>query len=68
MDWAGMIINLVAIALGLGVYIGIMNSKFGQEHTEYQYAIMLGTIILACLIGGLMRVIVGMIMGMPVGM
>ncbi|MCR4998316.1 MAG: hypothetical protein K6A05_00585 [Lachnospiraceae bacterium] len=64
MDWAGMIINLVAIALGLGVYIGIMNSKFGKEHVEYQYAIMLGTIILACLFGGLLRVLGGMIMGM----
>jgi hypothetical protein len=61
MDWVGMSINFVAILVGLGIYIGIYRSKWGQKHTEYQYAIMLVAILLACLVGGVLRVIVGWI-------
>lgn len=59
MDWTGLVINLVAIFAGLGIYIAIVRSKWGEAHQGYQYAIMLGTILLACIIGGVLRVIVG---------
>ena len=68
MNWMGMLINLFAIICGLAAYIGIMNSKFGKEHANLQYAIMLLTIILACLVGGLLRVVVGYFMGVPIHM
>lgn len=58
MDWFGLIINLVAIFVGLGLYLGIENTKWGKAHTEYQYAVMLAAILAACLIGGGLRVIV----------
>lgn len=66
MDWVNLGINLIAIIGGLACYIAIMNSKFGREHANLQYAIMLGTIILACLIGGVLRVVIGALMGLPV--
>lgn len=55
MDWQGLIINLIAIFAGLFIYIGISNTKWGRNHEEYQYAIMLAAVIGACLIGGLLR-------------
>ncbi len=59
MNWSGLIINLVAIFAGLAIYILIMNSKWGKEHEEIQYAIMLVAVLAACLIGGLLRFIIG---------
>ncbi len=55
MDTTNMFINVIAILAGLALYIGVMNSKWGKEHQEYMYAIMLGTIISAVLIGGFIR-------------
>ncbi len=55
MDWSGLIINVTAIFVGLGIYIAITKSKWGEKHQEYQYAIMLVTILLACLLGGFLR-------------
>ncbi|MCR5640640.1 MAG: hypothetical protein K6G04_04720 [Lachnospiraceae bacterium] len=66
MDWAGMLINVLAIICGLAIYVGIMNSKFGKSHVQWQYAIMLVAIILACFIGGFLRVIFGYLLGVPV--
>lgn len=61
MDWIGLMINLTAIFAGLGLFIGIGHTKWGKEHTEYQYAIMLATILAACVIGGILRVVIGAI-------
>ncbi len=55
MDTANMLINVIAILAGLALYIGIMNSKWGKEHQEYMYAIMLGTILFAVLFGGFIK-------------
>ena len=55
MDWQGLIVNLVALFAGLFLYIAVTGSKWGQEHEEYQYAIMLASVILACLVGGILR-------------
>ena len=57
MDWLGLVINLVAIASGLAIYIVISRSKWGREHEEYQYAIMLFSVLGACVAGGLLRLI-----------
>ena len=55
MDTANMLINVVAILTGLFLYIGVTNTKWGKEHEGYQYAIMLGTILFAVLVGGFIR-------------
>lgn len=55
MDTVNMIINVIAILAGLTIYIGISNTKWGKAHQHYQYAIMLGSILLAVLIGGFIR-------------
>ena len=55
MDTINMIINVVAILCGLGLYMGIMNSAWGKKHQEYMYSIMLGAILIAVLVGGFIR-------------
>ena len=55
MDTANMIINVIAILAGLTIYIGISNTKWGKAHSQYQYTIMLVAILLAVVIGGLIR-------------
>ena len=55
MDTANMLINVAAIFSGLGLYIFISNTKWGKAHIEYQYMIMLGTILVAVLVGGFLR-------------
>lgn len=62
MDWTGLLINLFAIFAGLAIYIGVGNTKWGKEHSQYQYAIMLVAILAACLIGGALRVLVGKVL------
>ena len=57
MDWSGLTINVVAIFVGLGIYIGLSRTKWGREHTEYQYALMLLAILVACVIGYVLRVV-----------
>ena len=57
MDWLNMVINIIAIFVGLAAYLGIMHTKWGCEHEEYQYAIMLAAILGACLIGGALRML-----------
>ena len=61
MDWSGMIINVIAIFAGLFIYIGIINTKWGKEHEDIQYAPMLVAIIAACLIGYLMKLLFGVL-------
>ena len=55
MDTANMLINVAAILAGLVLYIFVTNTKWGKDHEQYQYMIMLGTILIAVLIGGLLR-------------
>lgn len=55
MDTVNMLINVIAILVGLGLYMGVMNSSWGKKHQEYMYAIMLGTILCAVLVGGFIR-------------
>ena len=49
------IVNVTAIFTGLFIYIGAIRSKWGKEHEQHQYAIMLGAVLLAALIGGFLR-------------
>jgi len=55
MEINNMIINVIAICSGLAIYIAISNTKWGKEHEQFQYAIMLAAILSAVLIGGLIR-------------
>ena len=55
MNTVNMIINVIAILAGLSIYIGVMNTKWGKTHQEFQYGIMLGAILCAVLIGGCIR-------------
>ena len=50
-----MIVNVIAILSGLALYMAIVNSKWGKAHEGFQYAIMLGTILFAVLVGGFIR-------------
>ncbi|MBP5598039.1 MAG: hypothetical protein J6Y02_21905 [Pseudobutyrivibrio sp.] len=49
------IVNVTAIFSGLFIYIGAVRSKWGKEHTHYQYLIMLGAVVAGALIGGILR-------------
>lgn len=55
MDWIGLGINVLAIFIGLAIYIGLCRSSWGQKHANYQYAIMLLAMLLAILLAGLLR-------------
>lgn len=55
MDSRNMLINVVAILVGLALYIIVTNTKWGKEHEQFQYMIMLGTIMMAVCIGGFLR-------------
>lgn len=55
MDTANMLINVLAIAGGLVIYIGISNTAWGKKHQQYQYAIMLMAILFAVILGGVIR-------------
>ena len=55
MNTANMLINVGAIVEGLGLYIFITNTRWGKAHEQFQYAIMLGTIMVAVVIGGMLR-------------
>lgn len=57
MDWIGLTVNIIAIFCGLSLYIAITKSKWGREHAQYQYAIMLVTLLLSCLFCGVLRAI-----------
>ena len=63
MDWMGLVINVAAIFIGLAIYLGISRTKWGEEHKEYQYAIMLAAILAACVVAGGLRMAVGLIAG-----
>lgn len=55
MNTVEFIVNVSAIFSGLFIYMGIMRTKWGKEHANYQYAIMLLAVLLAALIGGTLR-------------
>ena len=48
MDWTDLrviLANVVAIAIGLGLFLLITRSKWGKEHREFYYLIMLLALI-----------------------
>ncbi len=57
MDWYGLIVNVAAVFAGLFIYIGITRTKWGKKFTDYPYAIMLVSVLAACLIGFLLRLV-----------
>ncbi|MGN0483588.1 MAG: hypothetical protein ACI4HI_08565 [Lachnospiraceae bacterium] len=61
MDWIGLLCSLIALIAGLVFYILLTGSKWGKEHEQYQYAIMLVCVIAACAIGGVLKKIGHMI-------
>ena len=44
-DWRVILANVVAIAIGLGLFLLITRSKWGKEHREFYYLIMLLALI-----------------------
>ena len=50
-DWRVILANVVAIAIGLGLFLLITRSKWGKEHREFYYLIML--LALIAVAGGL---------------
>ena len=44
-DWRVILANGVAIAIGLGLFLLITRSKWGKEHREFYYLIMLLALI-----------------------
>ena len=44
-DWRVILANVVAIAIGLGLFLPITRSKWGKEHREFYYLIMLLALI-----------------------
>ena len=44
-DWRVILANVVAIAIGLGLFLLIPRSKWGKEHREFYYLIMLLALI-----------------------
>lgn len=63
LDWLGLVTNVIAIFSGLGLYLWISNTKWGKEHEDFSYGIMLGVILFACLVGGVLRLIVKVVQG-----
>lgn len=57
MDWKGLICSFVALMVGLFSYIGITNTNWGKKYSDYQYAIMLACVIIACIVGGVLKAI-----------
>lgn len=44
-DWRVILANVVAIAIGLGLFLLITRSKWGKEHRGFYYLIMLLALI-----------------------
>ena len=44
-DWRVILANVVAIAIGLGLFLLITRSKWGKEDREFYYLIMLLALI-----------------------
>lgn len=44
-DWRVILANVAAIAIGLGLFLLITRSKWGKEHREFYYLIMLLALI-----------------------
>lgn len=57
MNWIKLILNVAALFAGLFIYIGMVSSKWGKEHTNLQYFLMLTAVLAAVLIGWLLQVI-----------
>lgn len=50
LDWAGLIINVAAVFIGLFIYLGVVRTRWGREHFKYQFFIMLVCLLAAVLI------------------
>lgn len=61
MNWIGLASSVIAIFLTLGIYIGFVNSKLGKKLADYQYAIMVVIIIIACVIGWVLKQLLGLL-------
>lgn len=48
-----LIINVVAIFLGLGLFLVFANSNIGKKYERYQYFAAFVCIIIAVLVGGI---------------
>lgn len=61
MDWKGLISSVAALFAGLLLYILFVNSKIGKKYEHYQYAVMVAVIIAACVIGGILKYLLGLL-------
>ena len=55
MEFLDVLVNVLALFVGLAVYIIIMKTPFGKKHGDMQFLIMLLAVILAVLAGGAVR-------------
>jgi hypothetical protein len=63
MEFVDVLINVLALFVGLAVYIIFMKTPFGKKHGDLQFVIMLLAVILAVLAGGAIRFGANMFMG-----
>lgn len=61
MDWTGLVCSLIALFVGLAIYIIFVNSKIGKKYEHYQYGVMVVILIIACLFGGLLKKLLGVL-------
>lgn len=59
MNWIGLIINVIALIIGFFIYIGIYRTKYAQKLEDYKYFVLLVVLIVTCIIGGILRMIIG---------
>ena len=55
MKFWDVLINVAALFAGLAIYIIVMKTPFGKKHEDLQFPFMLAAVIIAVLIGGLIR-------------
>ncbi|MGN0270103.1 MAG: hypothetical protein ACI4CX_05340 [Candidatus Weimeria sp.] len=50
-----LITSFVCLIAGVLIYLGIMHTAWGKKQTKYQVFIMIVSIVVACVVGGLIR-------------
>ena len=63
MEFLDVLVNVLALFVGLAVYIIVMKTPFGKKHGDMQFLIMLLAVILAVLAGGAVRYGVSFLQG-----
>ena len=58
MDFSKLIVNVVAIFVGLFLYLFLANTKWGKSHEKYQYALMLLSVLAAVAIGTIVKFLI----------